>query len=186
MTYYCADHVRVVADLGPHMSHFPKDREAIVLYSYFDRYRCGSKTSYAVLLRGEGFCAWYEEHQLTLIAKSQHDLLTTWESELQPSKPEPVYVKPWADDPAIKALRVDLYDCKEQPAIILEPFEPKNATASAWIPQTLGDQIWVVYQFPSSVDAEAWVATLPPQIAAWLDDKVKGYAQRYGFRSFQP
>lgn len=186
MTFYCADHVLIADNLGQSMSHFPKGREAIVLYSYFDHYRCGSKTSYAVLLRGQGFCAWYEEHQLTLIAKSQHDLMTAWESELAPSKPDPVYAVPWIEDPAIKALRIDLYGCTERPALILKPFEPKNAIEYAWIPQTIGDQIWVVYRFANAVDAEAWTASLSPQLAGWLDDKVKGAAQQYGFKTYQP
>jgi len=186
MTFYCADHVRIAADLGQCMSHFPKGQEALVQYSYFDKYGFGSKTSYSVLLRGQGSCAWYEEHQLTLIALSRHDLMTAWESELPPSKPDPVYAIPWIEDPAIKALRIDLYECTERPAAILKPFEPKNAIEYAWIPQTIGDQIWVVFRFANASDAEAWAASLSPQLAGWLDDKVKGAAQQYGFKTYQP
>lgn len=180
-TFYCADHVRIADNLGFDMSHFTKGCEALVLYSYFDAFGSGSKTSYAVLLRGRGFAAWYEEDQMTLIAKSQHDLMAQWESELAPSKPDPVYATPWFEDPTIKALRVDLYECKERPALILKPFEPSNAIDSAWIPQTIMDQIWVVYRFANAEDANAWAASLSPQVAAWLDDKVKRHAQGYGF-----
>jgi len=186
MTFYCADHVRIADDLGPYKTHFTKGCEAIVQYSYFDKYGFGSKTSYSVLLKGLGSCSWYEESELTLIAKSQHDLMTEWESKLAPSKPDPVYAIPWIEDPAIKALRIDLYECTERPALILKPFEPKNAIEYAWIPQTIGDQIWVVYRFANAADAEAWTASLPTQLAGWLDDKVKGAAQKYGFKTYQP
>lgn len=44
----------------------------------------------------------------------------------------------WFEDATITALRVDLYECKTRPALILKEFEPANYVESAWIPQTRG------------------------------------------------
>lgn len=54
------DFVHIVADLGPMMSHFRADADAIVLR------RSGSQ--YALLFPDTGEeCSWYEEHQLILM-----------------------------------------------------------------------------------------------------------------------
>ncbi|MNF22301.1 hypothetical protein D3C87_1437240 [compost metagenome] len=182
MTFYCADHVSI----SPNAGWFFGGKEALVLYSYFDAYGFGSKTSYSVLIRGQGACSWVEGGDMKLLKASDHDLYEKWCAEFPPSKPDPVYAIPWIEDPAIKALRIDLYECTERPALILKPFEPKNAIEYAWIPQTIGDQIWVVYRFSNAADAEAWATSLPTQLAGWLDDKVKGAAQKYGFKTYQP
>ena len=65
------------------MSHFTNDVRAIVLYSYKDE--CGGseekEQDYALFIEGEGYSAWYEEWQLTLISSQQMGLLTSWKEE---------------------------------------------------------------------------------------------------------
>lgn len=75
------DHVQIAKDLGPYMSHFKADAEAIVLYSYADKYGGSNSKSYGLHIKGHGETAWYEEHQLTLIASGQLTLLDQWKKE---------------------------------------------------------------------------------------------------------
>jgi len=83
---------------------------------------------------------------------------------------------------SVSALRVDMYDCiKETPAIILKPFTPENSINKAWIPQTMGDQIWVLYEFKTKKDREEWENMLPENISKWLDRGLIEVAQDYGW-----
>jgi hypothetical protein len=80
------DWVRVAKDLGPHMSHFTADCEAIVIGSYADQYGGKSernKTQYTLHLKGRGQCSWYEQQQLTLIESGRLDKLQAWEDEAE-------------------------------------------------------------------------------------------------------
>ena len=81
--YHKGDHVKIAEDLGETMSHFEADCEAIVLYSYKDKY--GGKDcdveDYSVYIKGVGQVSWYEENQLTLIRKKRLDLLSEWKKE---------------------------------------------------------------------------------------------------------
>lgn len=75
------DLVKVAKDLGQCMSHFTNDCEAIVMYSYNDKYGGGNTKSYGIYIKGEGQTAWYEEPQLELIEAGRIDLLDKWEAE---------------------------------------------------------------------------------------------------------
>lgn len=75
------DWVRVAKDLGPHMSHFTADCEAIVIGSYADQYGGSDTKSYTLHLKGRGECSWYEEQQLTLIESGRLDKLKQWQDE---------------------------------------------------------------------------------------------------------
>ena len=75
------DFVRVAKDLGPAMSHFTSDCDAIVLGSYADQYGGKNITSFTIHIKAEGRVAWYEEHQLTLIEPNRIDMLEIWERE---------------------------------------------------------------------------------------------------------
>lgn len=75
------DLVHIAKDLGSSMSHFTSDADAIVMYSYNDRYGGGDTKSYSLYIKGHGEVSWYYEHQLTLIAKDQLHLLTQWKAE---------------------------------------------------------------------------------------------------------
>lgn len=70
--FFRGHRVHIAADLGPTMSHFHKDTDAIIVGSYSDLYGHGNYTSYELLVlskKGEPHhtSAWYEEHQLTLV-----------------------------------------------------------------------------------------------------------------------
>jgi len=81
----------------------------------------------------------------------------------------------------ITALRVELLECEEKPSYILSRHKPVGCTNYAWIPQTMGDQIWVLFEFVSESERIAWEATLPGQIAGWLDRGLIKYALEYGW-----
>lgn len=81
----------------------------------------------------------------------------------------------------ISALRVDLYCCEEQPAKILQPFIPNNYKYRSWIPQTMGDQIWVMYEFHNELDRLEWEKTLPENIEKWLDRELIESALEFGW-----
>jgi len=83
----------------------------------------------------------------------------------------------------ISALRVDLYECDTRPAETLKPHVPVSATRHAWIPQTMGDQIWVLYEFNTKEERETWENSLPEQISNWLDRKLISNALSYGWHS---
>jgi hypothetical protein len=76
---------------------------------------------------------------------------------------------------AFSALRVyfpDLWDAgeKRRPDVLLaETVGSAPALCRAWVPQTLGEQIWVVYEFPSEAERVAWEQGLPPLLAKMLD-----------------
>lgn len=57
----------IAKDLGPHMSHFTSGKPATVLHTYSQMYGGWDFKSYALDVDGEGFVAWYEEHQLTAL-----------------------------------------------------------------------------------------------------------------------
>jgi hypothetical protein len=80
--FHNGDLVRVAKDLGPCMSHFSNDCDAIVKYSYEDKYGGPScNPTYGIFIKGKGTSAWYDEHQLTLIESGRHDLLREWEEK---------------------------------------------------------------------------------------------------------
>lgn len=79
--FHKGDHVMVAKDLGPNMSHFKSDCEAIVIGSYKDQYGGNNTNSYTIHIKGRGQTSWYEEHQLTLIRIRAIDLLDEWEDE---------------------------------------------------------------------------------------------------------
>lgn len=84
----------------------------------------------------------------------------------------------------ISALRVDLYDCMDKPLLdYMRPVIPVNMTRSAWITQTLGEQIWVLYEFRSEADRIAWEAALPDDVARWLDRTLLPHALDYGWQT---
>ena len=65
------DVVGVADDLGSYMSHFPSGGEAIVMYSYRDRYggRPDSPSDYSLMFMDGSEVAWYRESQLTFLRR---------------------------------------------------------------------------------------------------------------------
>lgn len=86
----------------------------------------------------------------------------------------------------ISALRIDLYACTGRPSTILRPYEPKEFKNHAWIPQTIGDQIWVLYEFETTEQRVAWEISLPQEIAMYLDRGLIEYALPYGWSVRDP
>lgn len=75
------DWVQVAKDLGPSMSHFTADCEAIVIGSYADQYGGSDRNSFTLHLKGRGQISWYYGNQLTLIESGRLDKLQAWEDE---------------------------------------------------------------------------------------------------------
>lgn len=66
------DIVRIAKDLGPSMSHFTSDADAVVMGTYGTEYGSGKveiNDSYGLYIRDEGYCAWYSPQQLTKIGR---------------------------------------------------------------------------------------------------------------------
>ena len=84
------DLVRVAKDLGGSMSHFKKDCDAIVMYSYNDKYGGGESQTkeYCLHIKGHGETSWYYENQLTLIGHNRLDMLKQWEDEQEIERKE--------------------------------------------------------------------------------------------------
>ncbi len=83
--FHKGDLVRVAKDLGPTMSHFKRDCDAIVLGSYTDEYGRGMERhdhTYSIFIKNRGGHSWYDEDQLTLVQASRLDLLAEWEAEV--------------------------------------------------------------------------------------------------------
>lgn len=83
----------------------------------------------------------------------------------------------------ISALRVDLYDCKLPPRDYIRGYEPENALNSAWIPQTICEQIWVLYEFKSQTERLEFEASLPAEVSRWLDRTLLPHALTYGWKT---
>jgi hypothetical protein len=75
------DLVLIADNLAPSKSHFKSGVLAIIEGSYADLCRGGSKdniTSYSLIFEGGGTAAWYDESELTLIARRRTDLMDAW------------------------------------------------------------------------------------------------------------
>lgn len=82
----------------------------------------------------------------------------------------------------ISALRIDLWDCEgKTPAEIVFPHIPENTVNKAWIPQTMGEQIWCLFEFKNEEERIEWESSLPPLIKKWLDRNLITHALSYGW-----
>lgn len=85
------------------------------------------------------------------------------------------------DHDNISALRIGIYDCGKPPRDYINPIDPSNAISRAWIPQTMGNQIWVMWKFNTKEEREIFEAGLPPDVSRWIDRDVINHAMRYGW-----
>jgi hypothetical protein len=87
------DLVKITNDIDNYMSHFPSGCEAIVLYSYSDKFGGSgyNKKQYCLYLEDCGEVSWYDEHQLTLIESDKVELLNEWKQHNEQKK------KQWAN-----------------------------------------------------------------------------------------
>lgn len=81
--FHRGDLVRIAKDLGPSMSHFTADCDAIVVGSFADRFGGNDHESYTLHLNGRGESSWYQGSQLTMIEPGRVDKLKEWEDELE-------------------------------------------------------------------------------------------------------
>jgi hypothetical protein len=75
--FFNGDHV-FIGDMPSYMSHFENNCEAIVMYTYAEKYGSGKNNSkeYCVyLLPNRGEVSWYKESQLKLFGTDRFDLL---------------------------------------------------------------------------------------------------------------
>jgi len=79
--FHKGDLVHVAKNLGPYMSHFTSDVDAIVIGSYSDQFGGNDTSSYTLYLKDAGESSWYEERQLSLIDHNRMDILKQWEAE---------------------------------------------------------------------------------------------------------
>lgn len=81
------------------------------------------------------------------------------------------------------AMRISVY---EDPAPIKKlelGHRPADLVNFSWIPQTLGDQIWVVYEFASKDARESWEASIPETLRNLLDRNLIQHALPFGWGS---
>ena len=76
--FHAGDLVHIAKDLGPSMSHFDADLDAVVLGSYADEYGGANTEDYGLYVKGVGPVAWYHEHQLTLLSGDGVAALREW------------------------------------------------------------------------------------------------------------
>lgn len=89
----------------------------------------------------------------------------------------------------ISALRINLWDTTspyQHPGTLINSVAPTNALRHAWIPQTIMDQIWALYEFASVEDREAWERGLPDGVSRWLDRRLVTAADKYGWEVHEP
>ena len=66
--FACGSRVRIADDLGYGMQHFPKSKNATVMYTHAHAYISHLIKSYCLHIDGhQGSTSWYEEWQLTSI-----------------------------------------------------------------------------------------------------------------------
>lgn len=68
---------------------------------------------------------------------------------------------------SISVLVLSIYD-NAAPAIIAQQTKPNKYVNHAWIPQTLGDCVWVAYEFASLEERLEWEKALPEFVAKKL------------------
>lgn len=83
----------------------------------------------------------------------------------------------------ISGLRIDVADWTSDatPWEMLAPESPKDATRVAWVPQSMGDQIWVLFEFKSVEERERWESSVPNYVKAWIDRSVIPRALSFGW-----
>lgn len=91
------DRVRIAADLGSSMRHFPADQDALVLYSYHNMFGLDDRDSWCLyLFKSGGNCSWYHTNQLTAI-KGAHGMKLADKLNPRQGWQRLIAVRPWQD-----------------------------------------------------------------------------------------
>ena len=69
----------------------------------------------------------------------------------------------------IVGFRISMWDVGN-PQELWGKLKPRNCIDSAWIPQTIGDQIWMWFEFKNKSDKDEYIKNLNP-----LQYKLKNY-----------
>lgn len=69
------DVVHIAADLGQSMSHFEKDKDAVVMGSYAEQFGGDDTKSYTLMFFQGNGSSWYEEHQLTFLRHGGEEII---------------------------------------------------------------------------------------------------------------
>lgn len=79
------DLVHIKKELPKNMSHFTKDKDAIVTKYSHNSGQAGNdgEHSYQIHIKDKGACAWYHNSNLKLLERDRLDLLKRWEKEQQ-------------------------------------------------------------------------------------------------------
>lgn len=86
-----------------------------------------------------------------------------------------------SDDNCISALRLDVFDPAYYDEFRRKKYWPEFYTKRSWIPQTIGDQVWALFEFRSIEDRLAWEKSLPDSISQWLDRSLIPWAKDFGW-----
>jgi hypothetical protein len=88
---------------------------------------------------------------------------------------------------SISCLRINIFDeiipDNLSPWVFIRPYYPTTYINYAWIPQTIGYQIWILFEFKTKEDREIWENNLPSIIAKRLDRNLIPYALNFGWGS---
>lgn len=76
------DHVRIKDLSGGPRDHFPHSTDAIVLYSYAEKFGGEDDRSMCLFVNGRGEVSWYEPCDLELIGHDRKDMLDGWKKEM--------------------------------------------------------------------------------------------------------
>lgn len=85
--------------------------------------------------------------------------------------------------PCVSGLRILMHDVEGPPWQIVQDQAPRDVIRAAWIPQTLADQIWVLYEFQTETARLEWEQALTGHMKAWLSREVIPHALPYGYGS---
>jgi hypothetical protein len=55
--------------------------------------------------------------------------------------------------------RLDMYEVSN-PQLLAKKLRPENCKRSIWIPQTMGDQIWLWFEFETQEEKEKYISQL--------------------------
>jgi hypothetical protein len=80
-TFKKYDHVRIKNLSGGCMSHFPHSTDAIVMYTYADRYGGNDRDNMCLFVNGHGETSWYKPCNIELIDNDRKDLLDKWKKD---------------------------------------------------------------------------------------------------------
>jgi hypothetical protein len=82
----------------------------------------------------------------------------------------------------ISAVRIDLMKIDVSAGEFMRPWWPVSHVREAWIPQTICDQVWCLFEFADVLDRTTWETTLiNGPVYDMLDRSLVTQAEHYGW-----